>query len=89
MLLFWKIYFICLGIAIFFTLLTLALFEQPDGDKIQPAYAILAVCICAIPGAGMLCTIFLVTGICCLTVEGELVPKKFENDDTRRKKTTH
>ena len=77
---FWLIYFICLGIAIFFTLLTLALFEQPDGDKIPPAYAILVVCVCAIPGLGMIGTLLLVTGICVAAVEGELVPKKFENE---------
>lgn len=75
---FWIIYFICLGVSIFFTLLTLVLFEQEDGDNIPPAYAILAVCVCAIPGAGMLGTLLLVTGICVLTIEGGIVPKKFE-----------
>jgi hypothetical protein len=78
---FWMIYFICLGVAIFFTLLTMALFEQSDGDRIPTAYAIFAVCICAIPGPGIVGTLLLLGGICCLVVEGELLPRKFEKEN--------
>lgn len=78
---FWMIYFICFGIAIFFTLLTLVLFEQEDGDKIPPAYAILAVCICAIPGLGMLGTLLLIIGIVGSAINGDIVPKEFEKEN--------
>lgn len=84
MLLFWKVYFICLGIALFFSLLTMALFEQADGDPIPVPYAILAICVCAIPGLGMLATLLLVIGIVTIVGGGELLPKNFDNNDNKR-----
>lgn len=81
MLLFWKLYFICLGIAIFFILLTLGLFELDDEEKIQIPYAILAAAICAVPGLGMLGTLILIVAIIAGVIEGAIVPKKFEKDE--------
>lgn len=80
MLLFWKLYFICLGIAIFFILLTLGLFELEYEGNIPIPYAILALCICAIPGLGMLGTLILIIAILAGVIEGDIVPKKFENE---------
>lgn len=78
---FWLIYFICLGIAIFFILLTLGLFELDYEEKIPIPYAILAIAICAVPGLGMLGTLILIVAIVACVIEGGIVPKKFEKDE--------
>ena len=78
---FWLIYFICLGIALFFVLLTLGLFELEDDGKIPIPYAILAMAICAVPGLGMLGTLILIVAIVLGVIEGDIVPKKFEKDN--------
>lgn len=78
---FWMIYFICLGIAIFFILLTLGLFEFEYAGNIPIPYAILALFICAIPGLGMLGTLILIIAILAGVIEGDIVPKKFEKDN--------
>ena len=77
---FWLIYFICLGIAIFFILLTMALFEFKKEKKIPVPYAILAIAVCSIPGAGMLGALILIIAIIAGVIDGEIVPKKFENE---------
>ena len=78
---FWLIYFICLGIALFFVLLTLGLFELEDDGKIPIPYAILAMAICAVPGLGMLGTLILIVAIVLGVIEGDIVPNKFEKDN--------
>jgi len=78
---FWLIYFICLGIAFFFVLLTLGLFELEYEEKIPIPYAILAMAICAVPGLGMLGTLILIIAIVAGVIEGDIVPKKFEKDN--------
>lgn len=77
---FWLIYFICLGIAFFFVLLTLGLFEL-EYEKIPIPYAILAMAICAVPGLGMLGTLILIIAIVAGVINGDIVPKKFEKDE--------
>ena len=77
---FWMIYFICLGITIFFVLLTLGLFELEYEGNIPIPYAILAICVCAIPGLGMLGTLILIIAIVGGVINGDIVPKKFENE---------
>lgn len=78
---FWLIYFICLGIALFFVLLTLWLFELEYKGNIPIPYAILAMAICAVPGIGMLGTLFLIIAIVLGVIEGDIIPKEFEKDD--------
>lgn len=78
---FWLIYFICLGIAIFFILLTLGLFELESEGNIPIPYAILAMAICAVPGLGMLGTLILIIFIVAGVIDGEILPKKFEKDN--------
>lgn len=79
MLLFWKIYFICLGIAIFFSLFTVACFTAEDGTNIPIAYLLLAIFVCAIPGAGMLATLILIIGIIGSVINSDLIPRKFDS----------
>ena len=81
MLTFWKIYFICLGIGIFFSFLTLLLFEQEHREPIPFAYALLAICVCAVPGLGMLATLLLIIGIIGSVINGDIVPKKFDDNE--------
>lgn len=78
MLLFWKIYFICLGIAIFFSLFTVVCFTADDGTNIPLAYLLLAIFVCAIPGAGMLATLLLIIGIIGSVINADLIPRKFQ-----------
>lgn len=78
MLLFWKIYLITLGIAVFFSLLTIALFVNEDGEQIPVPYVILAICVCAVPGLGFLGTLLLIIGIVSGVANEELLPKKFD-----------
>ncbi len=79
MLLFWKIYFIVLGITILFSLLTFTLFTTEDGENIPFHYVIFASFICAIPGAGMVASLFLIGLSIVLVAECELIPRKFDS----------
>jgi len=79
MLLFWKIYFIFLGISIFFSLFTTLFFTADDGTNIPLAYILLAIFVCAIPGAGMLATLILVIGIIGSVINADLIPRKFDS----------
>jgi RsiW-degrading membrane proteinase PrsW (M82 family) len=79
MLLFWKIYFIVLGITILFALMTFTLFTTNDKENIPFHYVIFASFICAIPGVGMLASPVLIVVAIIAVVEGELIPRKFDS----------
>lgn len=79
MLLFWKIQLICLGIAMFFSFFTTVFFTAEDGTNIPLAYLLLAIFVCAIPGAGMLATLILIIGIVGSVINGDLIPRKFDS----------
>ena len=79
MLLFWKIYFIVLGITILFSLLTFTLFTTEDGEDIPFHYGIFASFICAIPGVGMLATLILLILIIGCVINADLIPRKFDS----------
>lgn len=77
MLLFWKIYFIVLGITILFALLTFILFTTNDGDNIPFHYLILSIFLCAIPGLGMIASMLTIGLTICALVDEELIPREF------------
>lgn len=71
---FWIIYFVTLGVVVFFTAI-IGIFFQVDGEDVSISYIVLADFLGAVPGANILVALVLIIMIMIGIFEGDLDPK--------------